>query len=390
MVDLIIDSDCDAFEPGFNVAPHDMVLVDDDYAMILINEYKIDDATKYFPNGYPQIQLYTTSLAILERKTSKLIATQSGFDFFMDVNDWVNWMSTRAQQDIPKGKDHFEFSHISSMMKVPGEHWDVASLQGIPTYLVSERHMNCLDLFIWDFKNGKKPEFIWRMPHSSSCNALEHWRSQWEFIGDPQNGPSHAHDVNVYNEPLRHIILNDNGDSSKYDIGNGLICPITRAVEYRIDLNVNGEGYHRAVLTWCHPPTEALPPALDGKVFPSMPEGELSDACMSVYAKYNYIYFGGSVRRLDVHSPLIGFSYYTLNNYDGCFPGVYTNYPYTTHYYRIINQMNGKIASSWNSTTSGYTSFRITSYITERAYNGDSVLDVTSNHQFNNEVQFKL
>lgn len=370
------------YRPHFNVFPHDYIVIDEKHFMASINEYIVAEADEYFPGLNHKFRLYTTSFMIIDRQTSKEITGLSGFYFFFDPDNWYDWLSTRLRSDILRKSAYFHiFPHVSSIMKVPGEHWD-DQFTGMRTFLSSTRNLNVIDLFVWDFENGEEPYFIWRFPHNSTCPALYPWLKRWEVIGDPQYGPSHSHDINTYNEPPKHILVHDNGDSSRYDAGNGLVCPLTRACEYRIDYNANGEGYHQLTMTWSFPPPEALPPILSTDIEFSIDEGEVGEACVPWHYHHTYLFYGSSVRRLVKGKPYIGHGAYSIENYSGNWEFETPPYPYPNQKYRVYNTDTGKVVGYWNSTLPQYfISFRIATTTFEKvatSYTGEYVRTINT------------
>lgn len=372
------------FGPHFNIFPHDYVLVNEKYIMVGIYEYVMAYADEYFPGSEDFFRLYTTSYMIVDRQTSQEVAAMSGFYFFFDPDNWFYWMCTRIMDEVKRHNQYFHsLSHISSLVKVPGEHWD-NSLTGLTTYLCSTRNLNSIDLWVWDFENGEDPYFIWRLPHLSSGTALHPLLKQWEIINDPQFGPTHSHDVNVYNEEPKHMLVHDNGDSSRYDAGDGKVCPLTRAIEYKVDYNANGHGYHRLTLIWSYPANKDLPPVLPADVSFSDMEGYVGSECTPWFYTHTFVFYGSSVRRLIRGQPYIGHGAYSVDNYKygGDWPFDVPPNPYTVQKYRVYNMDTGEIIGIWNSTLETYISFRVASVTPERAatpFTGDYSHELTLN-----------
>lgn len=250
-----------AFYPGSNVYPHAIVILDSNYALITVNEYFIADTTDFNPEiVIENFRVYTTSFAIVDRMTSEILHTQSGFDIFFEKDRWYIWISERIKEDIGQNNlTYIEIVHLSSLQVVPGEHWDY-SLRGTRTFLASSHHMDCIDLFVWNFELGEEIQFIWRMPHlSSPLPVLYSWRNNWEFVNDPLRGISFAHDVNTFNEKEKHFMAHDNGDNHMFLNENGDYCPMSRAVEYKIEMHVDGMNKHRATMVWSHPSADDMP-----------------------------------------------------------------------------------------------------------------------------------
>lgn len=371
MPDIMPNTSSTSFQPHFNVFPHDYVVLDERHFMVAIYEYILADAADYYPNVRHIFKLYTTSYMVVDRQTSNEVATMSGFYFFFDPDNWDAWLSTRVKSELIRhDKDFHSITHISSIVKVPGEHWDHPALSQKRTFLCTTSYLNSNDLFVWDFEKGIQPYFIWRMPHGSTGPALYPWIKQWEFVNDPQFGTTQSHDVNIYNEDLRHFLIHDNGGSSRYGTGDGRVCPLTRAVEYKIDYNANGLGYHRATLTWSYPATQDLPTVLPVNAEFSDIEGTIGNKCIPWYYYRVYVGFGGSVRRLIKGKPFIGHVSYSIDNYDKVeeWPseGLAPNPFDTVEKYRVYNADTGEILGRWNTTVKGFLSFRINGKLPEK------------------------
>lgn len=292
---------------------HDIVVDENlNYAIIIIKEkYLITDAQTLFPNTQINDFVFVfDSFCAIDLKTGKEIGAISGNGIFVDIDQWWEYLGHLAEyklfyKDILSSSentqyDEFESTYINTLNLVDGSHFS-KKYRNKKLILTNCKLQDTIYLLRWDFENTNSEdnfEVIWKLPSISAQEIIKkEWYHKWEFVNDPFYGPSRFHDLNIHNLPKRHILILDNGGQHRAANEPGIACPMSRSVEYKIEMDINGPGYHRITLVFSYPKLEDYPKwiYLEGNDVPEFKEEE----CGNFWNEYNYQVYLGSSRRTE-------------------------------------------------------------------------------------------
>lgn len=286
---------------------HDIVINKDlKFAILIVREYHTVTNIDLYFSGSPLESAIISfdGLCAIDLKTGKEIAALSGNGVFLDLDQWWEYVS---QYDLGSFYKENEFdediylTHISSMVSVDGGHFS-DKLKNEDLLLVSLKAYETFSLFRWDYQ-GNHPEketfeIIWNLPGYNTIAPYKRtWASKWEILNDPLMGSSSAHDLNVINAPKGHILFFDNGSSHSVSNSSDFACQISRGVEYKIDMDVDGQiGKHRATLVFSFPKVSDYPKLI---YLENGPEFN-TEKCIDFWIKYYYQGVIGSFRRTEI------------------------------------------------------------------------------------------
>ncbi len=181
---------------GYNTDHHDIeVLEDGGYLMIGARNNTVD-MSRYIPGGDPSANVHET---IVQEYTA-------GGELILQFRSW----------------DNFDISDVEAMVEDPLSenirfpHINATDVDEDGHLLISCRHIS--EITKIDRDSG---EIIWRLSGSDPE------RNDFTFVNDPLNGFSHQHDIRALGN--RRYLLFDNG--------NGHNPPVSRVIEYELDLN---------------------------------------------------------------------------------------------------------------------------------------------------------
>lgn len=156
-----------------------------------------------------------------------------------------------------------------------------------------------------------------------------------------------------------HFLALDNGDNHNFlNTQNDRLCPMSRAVEYKIEMHKNGPNLHKATLVWSYPPIENYPP-ISEPYDPKAHVGRISDVdrtCDQFWYYYPYQVFGGSVRRME-YSNLVQYCRYSIDTVINSFN--FTDYEYDSQFNVVVDQETNEEVLYWNNTRGGFSSFKL-------------------------------
>lgn len=174
-------------------------------------------------------------------------------------------------------------------------------------------------LLKWNFENSLSEvdnahEIIWVLPSITTQEVIKkQWYDKWEYVNDPFYGFSFAHDINIFNLPKGHIILHDNGRNHRASMTPDVSCPMSRAVEYKIEMDVNGnKGFNRITLMFSYPKVSDYPEFI--YLEENVPELN-KEKCGEFWKIYNYQPIFGSARKTLGGDYVM--SYYPINIHAG-------------------------------------------------------------------------
>lgn len=270
------------------------------YVLLLLSQRRRVDVSTAFPKSPVEVaEIVDIGLRVVDRRTRAVVAELSGFDFFTTTSsNWPGYLSSEVRSQLrTQNLAAIPIGHISAIKEVPGGHWS-NSLLGKRTFLICHQLLQTIDLITWDFEENKAPTFIWRLPGPNAPKAIrDEWRPRWAFEFDPLEGFSGPLDVTVKNLIPRHILVHEDGRSHRFDRGDGEGCPMSRVVEYHIDLNIDGHGTNRAELVFSYPRILDYPPILNPREQDIKYGAKLREVCKEFWGNFMYQEQSGSVSR---------------------------------------------------------------------------------------------
>lgn len=294
------------FESDAQVNMHD-IIVDENltYAIIFVAEKRlVKDIKNYFPkSNWKEAIIAIDGLCVQDLKTGKEIAALSAEGIFVEYDKWWEYLTEVPESylymsfsfpptyDVP----YLDLAHLNAMNLVEGSHFS-PKYQNEKLFLISSKSYDTMYLIKWDFlKDDSNVEIIWMLPSLGSPKVIkDKWYDKWTYVNDPFYGVSGSHDLNVFNLPKGHIALIDNGLDHRASIVPGILCPMTRCVEYKIEMDVDGkEGYNRITLVYSYPKVSDYPDIVNFEVAPHYARSD----CEEFWKHYYYQYALGSFRK---------------------------------------------------------------------------------------------
>lgn len=350
---------------------HDAVITEGlKYGVIIVRQYyPVIDIQEHFPNAVLKGGTITSDgLCAIDLKTGKEKAALSADGVFIDFSKWWEYMFEDSIQLIfPKASENgtgvydfdieIDLCNINSMNLVDGAHFS-PKLENKTLYLINARYQNSGYLLYWEFETAIEVEVIWVLPGSNPPLAVKkEWKDKWTYVNDPFYGFSMAHDINIFGMDKGHILIHDNGNTHRASNDGVTYCPMTRMIEYEIEMDVDGnEGHHQITLVFSHPKLSDYPEFIkDGP-----PSDFDYDSCVPFWDVYNYAMAVGSARK----------------NRNGEY--IFTDYSYEIFYMNILPHTkrmtkvnsDGDVLLDWYAKDSYTASYRINFIDSEFFRNG--------------------
>ncbi|MDH4238081.1 MAG: aryl-sulfate sulfotransferase [Phycisphaerae bacterium] len=183
-------------ENGYNTNHHDLEVLEDGGYLMIGGRDNTVDMSRYIPGGNYNANVHET---IIQEYTA-------GEELIFQFRSW----------------DNFDISDVEALVEDPLSgsirfpHINAIDVDDDGHLLISNRHISEITKI-----NRDSGQMIWRL-----CGS-DPGRSDFTFVNDSLNGFSHQHDISAFG----------NGRYMLFDNGNGHYPPVSRAVEYELDLN---------------------------------------------------------------------------------------------------------------------------------------------------------
>lgn len=321
------------FESLGAVNKHDAVITEDfKYAILAIKqEFEVFDIRTHFPDSiYENGLIQVNGLCVMDLKTGKEVSALPANGVFIELDHWWDYVSSyeigllyTSYEDFISisGDDtvaELPLANMNAMHLVDGSHFS-SKYENEKLLLLNFKKQDAIYLLKWNFGDNyntqeNEYEIIWVLPSIAAPNGIKkQWFNKWEYLNDPFYGFSLSHDLNVFDLPKGHIIMFDNGWYHRASNVPGVSCPMSRALEYKIEMDVGGiEGFHRIELVFSYPAISDYPEFI---YLENAPDTDL-ETCGEFWKIYNYQPIFGSCRKT-VEGDYV-FTYYpiTLLNKD--------------------------------------------------------------------------
>lgn len=340
------------FEPDAIANMHEIVVAKNlKHAIMIIREYHtVTDIQKYFPDSSIKSAVISADgFCVINLMTGKEVAALSGDGIIVEYDHWIDYV-IESQYDAFYTEDStVDIGHLNSLELVDGSHF---SLKYINENLILFTSFNQETAYLikWDFENeskAKPAEILWKLPGPRAIKKIrDEWTGRWEFVNDPFQGFSLIHDINVINAPIGHFLIYDNGSGHRVSNNPYVSCPMSRALEYKVEMDIDGKsGQNRITLVFSYPKVEDYPKFIYFENEPSFIKSE----CENFWEHYNWQRVYGSFRRTEN-------GYYVL-----------TDYSYDIFSIQTIGQTrrmlkldsDGNIVSGWDTVNGDTISYRI-------------------------------
>lgn len=375
IIDMSAGVDSAIFDIGAFVNIHDAVVTEDlKYAILVVKEVQYIDkeiVQKSLPGAtVTALGFKIDGLCAIDIQTGKEVAAISGRDVFVDMDHW--WQYVHNSESfilyIPVPSDYGDFIpevdavDVNAMNLIDGFHFS-QEFNGEKLFFINARVQDTLYLFKWDFesKPDSPADIKWKLPGYNAPECIrDEWSDKWEIMLDPLHGISLAHDLNIYNMPRYHFAIYDNGYNHRFKTDDGNYCPMSRAVEYRVEMKKNGKNLLKLIFSY--PKVSEYPEYVLERI-----SGFDDKSCYSFWDKYNFQTFLGSFRRLKDGD-------YCMSNYSYKVIAMILE-PNTTRFMRLSS--TGEVLNTWYAKNATSASYRINP-VSEEFRNGDYARSVYS------------
>lgn len=367
------------FKAGAGVNMHDVVVTQDlKFGIIIIQQYfVVSNIQDFFPSSELRSKKVAgDGLCVIDLKTGKEHAALSPDGVLFELEIWGQYVIESQYELFYEDKARYgassdasvDLAHLNSLELVDGSHFS-PNYRNEKLILMTCFTQETAYLIRWDYENAPESpaEIIWKLPGYRGLEKIRRdWSDHWEFVNDPFYGFSVLHDINVFNAPKGHILIFDNGSGHRVSNGVGSSCPMSRALEYEIELNANGRGYHRITLVFSYPKVEDYPEII---YLENEPEFERKD-CDEFWDKYNWQTVFGSFRRT-------ADDFYVLTDYSYKAFATVTTGP-TSRMLKLNS--DGEIVNKWAAVSGNILSYRIIPIDRNSFRNGDYSRHSTDEH----------
>lgn len=350
-------------DASFNV--HDIIITEDlnNAIMIIMQQFVITDVQTHLPGAtVSTFILIADGLCAIDMRTGKETAALSADGLFLEIDQWWEYFGNSNVSRLyePNSIESnfitqiiIYFTDVNAMNLINGGHFS-DKYKNKDLILLHCRKQDVSYLFDWDFKGLKNDplfEIVWKLPTAQAPEVIKkEWSHRWEFVNDPLYGVSMAHDLHTFNLPKQHVLFFDNGynhrTANAYLEEIGISCPFSRAVEYKIEIDIDGKiGYNRITLVFSYPPVSEYPELIYLENAPLFDKVE----CREFWKEYNLQYYLGSVRKNDRGE-------YVMTWYDDVTLRMHPQ-PYSPRMVKVDSE--GKVINRWYAVDETRISFKI-------------------------------